>query len=161
MNEHIDVRGNHSDIIRKIATDSITLLKNTNGALPLQYGAKRVGVFGSDAQNLALGPNSCASWIPGSFLCADTNLNNGTNYIGLSLPINTNPADKCVQAGDLALLDSLSLSTRSLPCNPKQLYPAASSTMQRLIPTTLQLMPQSPSLTLALFSLRYGCTAKC
>ncbi|KAF7375316.1 Beta-glucosidase [Mycena sanguinolenta] len=53
VNEHVNVQGDHYKIIREIGAASTILLKNTDGALPLQVkNLKRVGIFGSDA-----GPN--------------------------------------------------------------------------------------------------------
>lgn len=59
VNEHRDVRGNHSALIRKLGADSTVLLKNTNSALPLTGLEKLTAVFGEDAGPNPQGPNSC------------------------------------------------------------------------------------------------------
>lgn len=56
INQHIDVRGNHGDVARGLAADSIVLLKNVNNTLPLR-NQKQIGVFGSDAGPGIGGPN--------------------------------------------------------------------------------------------------------
>lgn len=55
---HVDVQGNHKNIIRQIGAASIVLLKNTNNALPLT-NPSTIGVIGSDAGPNSSGPNSC------------------------------------------------------------------------------------------------------
>lgn len=60
VNEHVDVRGNHSIMIREMGAASVVLLKNTNGALPLTGDEKLTAVFGEDAGPNLLGPNSCS-----------------------------------------------------------------------------------------------------
>lgn len=59
VNEHIDVRGEHGNLIRQIGAASTVLLKNTNNALPLTGKEKFVAVFGEDAGSNAFGPNGC------------------------------------------------------------------------------------------------------
>lgn len=60
VNEHIDVRANHSKIIQKVGEDSAVLLKNraakSTGGLPLRSGA-RLAIFGTDAGPRPGGPN--------------------------------------------------------------------------------------------------------
>lgn len=60
VNQHIDVRANHSEIIRQVGESSAVLLKNTAGnhtyGLPLQAGA-RLAIFGTDAGPRPGGPN--------------------------------------------------------------------------------------------------------
>lgn len=57
VNWHIDVRGNHSELIRQIAAAGTVLLKN-DGSLPLSK-PKFVAVFGEDAGPSPNGPNAC------------------------------------------------------------------------------------------------------
>lgn len=59
VNQHIDVRGEHSTLIRQIGAASTVLLKNTNNVLPLTGREKFTGIFGSDAGDNPLGPNGC------------------------------------------------------------------------------------------------------
>ncbi|TVY29288.1 Beta-glucosidase [Lachnellula hyalina] len=59
VNWHVDVRGDHGDLIREIGARSTVLLKNTNNALPLSK-PKFIGVFGGDAGSNILGPNGCS-----------------------------------------------------------------------------------------------------
>lgn len=59
INEHVDVRGNHKQLIRKIGADSTVLLKN-EGALPLTGKEKFTAVIGEDAGTNRDGPNGCA-----------------------------------------------------------------------------------------------------
>ncbi|PUU83842.1 glycoside hydrolase superfamily [Tuber borchii] len=71
QNSYADVRDDHHEVARAIAAESITLLKNTNGALPLKSGKdakKSIMIFGSDAGPNLLGPNGCP----------DRSCNNGT-----------------------------------------------------------------------------------
>jgi beta-glucosidase-like glycosyl hydrolase len=58
INWHVDVRGDHAQLIRDIATNGTVLLKN-EGALPLK-SPKFVAVVGEDAGPSPLGPNGCA-----------------------------------------------------------------------------------------------------
>ncbi|KAF7952147.1 uncharacterized protein EAE97_001644 [Botrytis byssoidea] len=51
----VDVRGNHSWLVRELGAAGTVLLKNTNNALPLK-APKRIGVFGNAAGDLANGP---------------------------------------------------------------------------------------------------------
>lgn len=71
QNFYQDVRDDHHEIARAVATESIVLLKNTNSALPLKSGKgakKSIMIFGSDAGPNPFGPNGCP----------DRNCNNGT-----------------------------------------------------------------------------------
>ncbi|KAL6407497.1 putative beta-glucosidase g protein [Ilyonectria robusta] len=52
---HRDVRGNHSELIRKQAAASTVLLKNENQALPLK-NPRRIAVYGNDAGEVTEGP---------------------------------------------------------------------------------------------------------
>lgn len=60
INEHVDVRQEHADLIREIGSASTVLLKNTNNALPLTGTEKFTAVFGDDAGDNPLGPNGCS-----------------------------------------------------------------------------------------------------
>ena len=56
-NEHVDVQGDHGELVREIDRSSIVLLKNVNGALPLKKPRKLV-LIGSDAAPAHIaGPN--------------------------------------------------------------------------------------------------------
>ncbi|KAK3322687.1 glycoside hydrolase family 3 protein [Apodospora peruviana] len=57
INFHVDVRGDHGNLIREIAAKGTVLLKNT-GSLPLNK-PKFVAVIGEDAGPNPNGPNSC------------------------------------------------------------------------------------------------------
>ncbi|KAL8866339.1 MAG: hypothetical protein Q9174_006364, partial [Haloplaca sp. 1 TL-2023] len=59
INEHVDVRAEHSALIRQIGSASTVLLKNNNSALPLTGREKFTAVFGNDAGSNPLGPNGC------------------------------------------------------------------------------------------------------
>lgn len=59
VNEHVDVRAEHRNLIRQIGSASIVLLKNLNNALPLTGKEKFTAVFGSDAGGNSYGPNGC------------------------------------------------------------------------------------------------------
>ncbi|KAK4232009.1 family 3 putative glycoside hydrolase [Podospora fimiseda] len=56
VNEHVDVQGDHGELIREIGAKSTVLLKN-NGMLPLSEKAGSIAVIGNDAQDW--NPNSC------------------------------------------------------------------------------------------------------
>ncbi|KAL2259637.1 hypothetical protein VTK26DRAFT_6628 [Humicola hyalothermophila] len=58
INYHVDVRGDHGNLIREIAAKGTVLLKNT-GSLPLNK-PKFLAVIGEDAGANPDGPNSCA-----------------------------------------------------------------------------------------------------
>lgn len=66
---NVDVRGNHSDLIRKHGSAGTVLLKNTNNALPLK-APKVMAVFGNDA-----GP-------PTQGMYTTANAYYGTQYVG-------------------------------------------------------------------------------
>jgi beta-glucosidase len=72
INEHVDVRGNHAQIIRQIGSASAVLLKNVDGALPLTGKEQLVGVFGEDAGSNPWGVNGCS----------DRGCDNGTLAMG-------------------------------------------------------------------------------
>jgi beta-glucosidase-like glycosyl hydrolase len=57
INWHVDVQGEHGNLIREIGAKSTVLLKNT-GALPLQR-PKFLAVIGEDAGPNPSGPNGC------------------------------------------------------------------------------------------------------
>ncbi|KAL8825166.1 MAG: hypothetical protein Q9191_004575 [Dirinaria sp. TL-2023a] len=59
INEHVDVRAEHGNLIRQIGAASTVLLKNTNNALPLTGKEKLTAVFGNDAGDNPDGPNGC------------------------------------------------------------------------------------------------------
>ncbi|KAF7973527.1 hypothetical protein HWV62_14954 [Athelia sp. TMB] len=62
VNEHVNVQGNHSVLIREIGAASTVLLKNRNLALPLDFSkVKHLAIVGSGAGPNEDGPNSCAS----------------------------------------------------------------------------------------------------
>ncbi|KAG7008767.1 beta-glucosidase 1 [Physcia stellaris] len=60
INEHVDVRAEHGNLIRQIGSASTVLLKNTNNALPLAGKEKLTAVFGNDAGGNPNGPNGCS-----------------------------------------------------------------------------------------------------
>ena len=59
INEHVDVRAEHGNLIRQIGAASTVLLKNTNHALPLTGKERFTAVFGEDAGSSTYGPNGC------------------------------------------------------------------------------------------------------
>lgn len=59
INSHVDVRAEHSQLIRQLGADSTVLLKNTDKTLPLTGKEKFTAVFGSDAGDNPYGPNGC------------------------------------------------------------------------------------------------------
>lgn len=69
VNQHLDVRGDHAKLARKIAADSIALLKNED-VLPLK-GQLKIGIYGEDA-GPGNGPNACG----------DRGCNQGTLAVG-------------------------------------------------------------------------------
>ncbi|KAL1962259.1 hypothetical protein VTN77DRAFT_9849 [Rasamsonia byssochlamydoides] len=71
INWHIDVRQNHSQIIRAVGANSVVLLKNSNGTLPLRK-PRQIAVIGEDAGPSPYGPNGCT----------DRGCDNGTLAMG-------------------------------------------------------------------------------
>ena len=62
VNEHVNVQDNHAEVARNVARDSITLLKNANGTLPLSKSlAETLHVFGTDQAKNSDGINSCGN----------------------------------------------------------------------------------------------------
>jgi beta-glucosidase len=59
VNSYVDVQADHKDLIRKIGSSSIVLLKNINNALPLTGSEKFTAIIGEDATANPNGPNSC------------------------------------------------------------------------------------------------------
>lgn len=57
VNEHVNVRGEHANLIRQIAADSTVLLKNNGSVLPLKGTEKFIAVFGEDAADCPQGPD--------------------------------------------------------------------------------------------------------
>ena len=72
INEHIDVRAEHGQLVRQIGSASTVLLKNIDNALPLNGSEKFTAVFGEDAGSNPAGPNGCP----------DRGCDNGTNAMG-------------------------------------------------------------------------------
>lgn len=72
VNQHVDVRGEHADIIREIGAKGTVLLKNS-GVLPLNK-PKFLAVIGEDAGANPYGPNGCPS--------GDHGCDNGTVAMG-------------------------------------------------------------------------------
>ncbi|OTA99964.1 glycoside hydrolase family 3 protein [Hypoxylon sp. CI-4A] len=70
LNEHVNVQGEHGQLIREIGAKSTVLLKNT-GVLPL-VRPRIIAVIGEDAQGNPDGPNGCVDRI----------CNNGTLAMG-------------------------------------------------------------------------------
>lgn len=59
LNDHVNVQRDHADVIRKIGSNSMVLLKN-DGALPLTHQERMVGIIGEDAGSNPLGANGCS-----------------------------------------------------------------------------------------------------
>ena len=72
VNEHVDVRGEHANLIRQMGAASTVLLKKSAGALPLTGMEKFTAVFGADAGGNPYGPNGCP----------DRGCDNGTLGVG-------------------------------------------------------------------------------
>ena len=50
LDKHVDVQGNHRQLIREMGAASTVLLKNDNNVLPLSSGGlKKLAIVGSDA----------------------------------------------------------------------------------------------------------------
>ncbi|KZP21413.1 glycoside hydrolase family 3 protein [Athelia psychrophila] len=63
VNEHVNVMGNHSILIREIGAASTVLLKNINSTLPIDFAkVKNLAIIGSDAGPHFDGPNAC-NWL--------------------------------------------------------------------------------------------------
>ncbi|RYP74459.1 hypothetical protein DL770_007599 [Monosporascus sp. CRB-9-2] len=58
VNYHVNVQGDHAELIREIAAKGTVLLKNENSALPLTKPLS-IAVIGEDAQSDPNGPNAC------------------------------------------------------------------------------------------------------
>lgn len=56
LNDYVDVRADHGDLIREIGAASSVLLKNVNNTLPIQR-PRTMAVFGSDSGPATQGPN--------------------------------------------------------------------------------------------------------
>ena len=72
INEHIDVRAEHGNLVRQIGAASTVLLKNTKNTLPLTGNEEFTAVFGEDAGPNLDGPNGCP----------DRGCDNGTMAMG-------------------------------------------------------------------------------
>lgn len=62
VNQHVDVQGDHAELIREIGAKGTVLLKNAPATLPLTK-PKSIAVIGEDAQNNPDGPNACVDRI--------------------------------------------------------------------------------------------------
>ncbi|KAI0974693.1 glycosyl hydrolase family 3 N terminal domain-containing protein [Xylaria arbuscula] len=62
VNKHVNVQGNHAELIREIGAKSIVLLKNAGNALPLKKPTS-IAIIGEDAQDNPGGPNACVDRI--------------------------------------------------------------------------------------------------
>nr|ACD86466.1 beta-glucosidase [Penicillium decumbens] len=71
LNERVNVQRDHANVIRKIGSDSIVMLKN-NGGLPLTHQERLVAILGEDAGSNAYGANGCS----------DRGCDNGTLAMG-------------------------------------------------------------------------------
>ena len=71
VNEHVDVRDAHAQIIRAVGSNSIVLLKNVDNTLPLS-APRQIAVIGEDAGPSIFGPNGCS----------DRGCDNGTLAMG-------------------------------------------------------------------------------
>jgi beta-glucosidase len=71
INEHVDVRGDHAQVVRAIGRASAVLLKN-NGGLPLTGKERQVALVGYDAGSNPWGANGCS----------DRGCDNGTLAMG-------------------------------------------------------------------------------
>ncbi|PYI05192.1 glycoside hydrolase [Aspergillus sclerotiicarbonarius CBS 121057] len=88
--DYVDVRANHSRLIRENGVKSIVLLKNTRGALPLQK-PRIMGVFGANAGAAMAGPNYAYNPITGSGPTYDGHLATGTGSGQASFPLLVTP----------------------------------------------------------------------
>ncbi|KAI9677786.1 MAG: hypothetical protein M1822_008098 [Bathelium mastoideum] len=71
VNDHVDVRDAHAQVIRAVGANSIVLLKNVNNTLPLS-APRQIAVIGEDAGPSMYGPNGCS----------DRGCDNGTLAMG-------------------------------------------------------------------------------
>ncbi|KAI0424068.1 glycosyl hydrolase family 3 N terminal domain-containing protein [Xylaria sp. FL1042] len=62
VNMHVDVQGDHAELIREMGAKSVVLLKNTDKALPLRKPVS-IAIIGEDAQDNPGGPNACVDRI--------------------------------------------------------------------------------------------------
>ncbi|KAJ5760013.1 beta-glucosidase D [Penicillium odoratum] len=81
---YVDVRANHSKLIRAYGSKSMVLLKNTDNALPLKKPHK-MAIFGSHARAAIAGPNMAFS-VMGSGPTYDGHLASGSGSGQGSLP---------------------------------------------------------------------------
>ncbi|KAK8210306.1 beta-glucosidase [Zalaria obscura] len=58
INQHVDVRDAHAQIIRELGANSIVMVKNVNDTLPLK-APKQLAIIGEDAGPSLFGPNGC------------------------------------------------------------------------------------------------------
>ncbi|KAI5308797.1 hypothetical protein KEM55_004843, partial [Ascosphaera atra] len=81
INEHVNVRANHGQLIREVGAKSVVLLKNEKNVLPLSGREPRVGIIGEDA-----GPNPAGAngW-------EEAKVINGTTASGLGSGTGTFP----------------------------------------------------------------------
>lgn len=80
----VDVRGNHSQIVREVGAASLVLLKNTNNTLPLAKPLS-IAIFGSHAGPIMAGPNYVFS-VVGSGPTYDGHLAGGSGSGQTSFP---------------------------------------------------------------------------
>ncbi|KAI7329200.1 glycoside hydrolase family 3 protein [Hortaea werneckii] len=59
VNQHVDVREQHGQFIRRLGAASTVLLKNEKNTLPLSGHERLTAVFGEDAGDNPAGPNGC------------------------------------------------------------------------------------------------------
>ncbi|KAI7260095.1 glycoside hydrolase family 3 protein [Hortaea werneckii] len=59
VNQHVDVREEHDEFIRRLGAASTVLLKNERNTLPLSGHERLTAVFGEDAGDNPAGPNGC------------------------------------------------------------------------------------------------------
>ncbi|PYH67878.1 putative beta-glucosidase D [Aspergillus vadensis CBS 113365] len=88
--DYVDVRANHTRLIREIGSKSIVLLKNERSALPLKR-PRIMGVFGANAGAAMAGPNYAYNPITGSGPTYDGHLATGTGSGQASFPLLVTP----------------------------------------------------------------------
>lgn len=59
LNQYVDVRGQHASVAQQVNQESIILLKNTNGTLPLKSNIRWLNIIGEDAAPAKYGANGC------------------------------------------------------------------------------------------------------